>query len=91
MSCGDDLCGWSSDRRCLMPKGHSGAHVCSGDTVNGSTVCPDCDGSGVIPCFNCEETDEHTCWIDGEEYGPTECYGTAHQSTQENTDSPVQP
>ena len=24
----------------------------------------------IVPCENCGETDEHTCVIDGVEYGP---------------------
>ncbi len=24
----------------------------------------------LMPCENCEETDDHECWIDGEMYGP---------------------
>jgi hypothetical protein len=28
---------------------------------------------GIVPCDNCEETDEHECWLDGEMYGPYPC------------------
>lgn len=29
--------------------------------------------NGIVPCDNCGETDEHTCHLDGEEYGPFPC------------------
>lgn len=29
----------------------------------------------IHPCDNCEESDEHECWIDGEMYGPYEVEG----------------
>lgn len=35
--------------------------------------CPECDDTGIVPCENCEESDEHFCHIDGEEYGPYPC------------------
>jgi hypothetical protein len=35
--------------------------------------CDICYGLAVIPCENCGESDEHTCHIDGEEYGPYPC------------------
>ena len=28
---------------------------------------------GIVPCDNCSDTEEHTCYLDGDEYGPYEC------------------
>lgn len=35
--------------------------------------CEWCEDTGVEPCDNCFESDEHTCHMDGVEYGPSPC------------------
>jgi hypothetical protein len=37
------------------------------------TDCPDCHGTGIVPCPWCDDIDDHTCHADGEEYGPYPC------------------
>ncbi len=44
-----------------------------GRTMPGDSFCDYCDDTGIEPCDNCGETDDHTCHLDGEEYGPSEC------------------
>jgi len=54
------------------PEDHIGVYCMLGTEC--SWGCIDIDGKDfqrVVPCDNCEETDEHECWIDGEMYGPS--------------------
>lgn len=39
-----------------------------------NNICEHCHNTGVVPCGNCAETDDHSCWIDGLEYGPNKCW-----------------
>lgn len=59
--------------RSADPADHIGVYCMVGDMC--SWGCIDIDGKDfptVTPCENCEETDDHECWIDGELYGPLE-------------------
>lgn len=42
--------------------------------------CRFCYGNGIEPCSNCSETDDHTCHLDGEEYGPSPCRMKCYQN-----------
>lgn len=35
--------------------------------------CKYCFGTGIEPCDNCGDIDDHICHLDGEEYGPSVC------------------
>lgn len=41
-------------------------------------TCEFCDDTGIEPCDNCGERDDHTCTVDGVEYGPSPCRRPTH-------------